>query len=167
MAKRQYSTFHSLNQKFASTSLGSWLYSRILHHMDRLFLKLTGGRSILSSVLAGLPEVLVTTTGAKSGFPRTLPLVYIRDESDPNTFALIASNWGQQHNPSWYYNLKAHPRATCVFSDRTAEYTAREASDEEYKKFWQLAVDAYFGYSLYLKRAGKRHIPIMVMSLEK
>ena len=164
MAKRQYSAFHFLSQKLASTRLGSWLYARTLHHMDRAFLTLTRGRTTLSSVLAGLPEVMLTTVGAKSGLPRTLPLICIRDEADPQTFALIASNWGQHHNPAWYYNLKAHPQARCTFGGQTGEYVAHEATGEEYEKFWQRAVDAYIGYPLYQQRAGGRHIPIMVMS---
>ncbi len=164
MAKRHYSAIQSLNQKFASTRMGSWLYARILHQLDRAFLKLTRGRTTLSSVFAGLPELQITTVGAKSGQPRTIPLIYFRDESDSKTFALIASNWGQYHNPAWYYNLKACPRAKCTIAGQTREYVAHEAAGEEYEKFWQQAADAYIGYPLYRQRAGKRHIPIMVLS---
>ena len=164
MAQRQYSAFQFLNQKFGSTRVGSWLYARTLHHLDRAFLKLTRVRTPLSSVLAGLPEVMVTTVGAKTGRSRTLPLVYIRDEADPNTFAVVASNFGQHHNPAWYYNLKASPRARCSFGGQTGEYVAHEATGEEYEKFWRRAADTYIGYPLYQQRAGGRHIPIMVMS---
>ncbi len=164
MARRPYSAFHSLNQKIASTRLGSWLYGRTLHHMDHAFLKLTRGRTTLSSALAGLPEVMVTTVGARSGLPRTIPLLCIRDEADPKTFALVASNWGQRHNPAWYYNLKANPHARCSFDRQTGKYVAHEATGEEYEKFWQRAVEAYIGYPLYQQRAGGRHIPIIVMS---
>jgi deazaflavin-dependent oxidoreductase (nitroreductase family) len=100
---------------------------------------------------------MVTTVGAKSGLPRTLPLMRIRDGADPRTFALVASNWGQRHNPAWYHNLKACPHARCSFGGQTGEY----------EKFWQRAVDAYIGYPLYQQRAGGRHIPIMVMSPEQ
>jgi deazaflavin-dependent oxidoreductase (nitroreductase family) len=115
-------------------------------------------------VLTGLPEVMVTTIGAKSKLPRTLPLVYIRADADAKTFALIASNFGQRHNPAWYYNLKAHPVATCVLDGQTGEYSAREATGAEYDKFWQNTVDTYFGYALYKQRASHRHIPILVLS---
>jgi deazaflavin-dependent oxidoreductase (nitroreductase family) len=167
MAKRQYSAFHFLFQKFGSTQLGSWFSARTLHHMDRAFLKLTQGRTTLSSILVGLPEVMVTTVGAKSGLLRTLPLACIRDESNPKNFALIASNWGQHHNPAWYYNLKACPHGRCTFFGQTGEYAAHEAIGEEYEKYWQLAVDTYIGYPLYQQRGGGRHIPIMVMSPEQ
>lgn len=164
MAKRHYSAFHFLNQKFASTKLGSWLYARLLHRLDRVFLKLTRGRTTLSSAFAGLPVVMVTSVGARSGRPRTIPLLCIRDEADPKTFALVASNWGQRHHPAWYYNLKANPQARCSFGQQTGEYVAHEATGEEYEKFWQRAADAYIGYPLYQQRAGGRHIPILVMS---
>jgi deazaflavin-dependent oxidoreductase (nitroreductase family) len=118
----------------------------------------------MTSLLAGLPVVLVTTTGAKTGRPRTLPLLCIRDESDPNTFALIASNWGQRRNPAWYYNLKTNPRATCTIEGRTGEYIAHEATGEEYERFWRYAENIYIGYPRYKQRAGRRHIPIMVMT---
>jgi deazaflavin-dependent oxidoreductase (nitroreductase family) len=164
MAKPHYSVLHRAGQGISSTKPGSWFFARTLHHFDRAFLALTGGRATLSTLLAGLPEVMVTTIGAKSGLMRTLPLVYIRDDTDPRTFALIASNFGQHHNPAWYYNLKAHPAVTCTLDGQTGEYVAREATGEEYAKFWQAAVDTYFGYALYKTRASHRHIPIMILS---
>ena len=164
MSKPHYSAFHILGQKIASTQPGSWFFARTLHHFDRAGLSITGGRTTLSTLLAGFPEAMVTTLGAKSGLPRTLPLVYIRDDTDPRSFALIASNFGQPHNPAWYYNLKAHPTATCTLDGQTSEYVAREATGEEYARFWQAAVDTYFGYALYKRRANHRHIPIMVVS---
>lgn len=133
--------------------------------MDRTLLKLTIKRTTLTSVLSGLPVVVVTTVGAKSGVARTVPLACIRDERDPNSFALVASNWGQDHHPAWYFNLRACPRATCLISGRTGEYVAHEATGEEYERFWQRATDAYIGFPAYRQRAGNRHIPIMVMCL--
>ncbi len=167
MNRKRYSIFHSLMQRIAASRLGAWSFSRTLHHSDRAFLRLTGGRTSLTAILAGLPIVFVTIVGAKSGEQRTVPLICIRDERDPNTFATIASNWGQHHHPAWYFNLKACPRAICSIFGRTEEYVAHEASGEEYEKFWQRAMDTYIGYPLYQQRAGGRHIPIMVMRLEQ
>jgi len=151
-------------QKIAASQPGSWFYARTLHHFDRLFLRLSGGRMTMTSLVAGLPMVIVTTTGAKSGLPRTLPLVCVRDESEPGTFALIASNWGQERYPAWYFNLKANPRATCSIAGEAGEYMAHEATGEEYARFWQSAADAYFGYPLYKQRISGRNIPVMVMT---
>ena len=164
MNPKSYAPFHSLMQKIASSRPGAWFYSRTLHHFDRLVLKVTGGRSTLTSIVTGLPVVIVTTTGAKSGLPRTLPLLYVRDQRDSTTFAIIASNWGQAHYPAWYFNLKANPHATCSIQGQTEEYVARKASGEEYERFWQSATNTYLGYSLYKQRVGKRSIPVMVMT---
>ncbi len=112
MGKRQYSIFHTYIQDYAASPSGAEYLSRNLHHFDRIFLKMTKGRTTLTSILTGLPVVVLTTTGAKSGLPRTTPVFYIRDSNDPTLLAVIASNWGQDHHPAWYYNLKAEPRAT-------------------------------------------------------
>ena len=90
------------------TKAGSRLLARTLHHLDRPMLRLSHGRYSLTSALAGLPVVMVTTIGAKSGQPRQLPLVAIPDGEN---VILIASNFGQHHHPAWYYNLHAHPQA--------------------------------------------------------
>ena len=102
MKRKRYSSFHVLVQKIGSSRFRAWFYARTLHHFDHVAFKLSGGRANLTSALAGLPVVLLTTTGAKSGLSRTLPLLCIRDERSPSTFALVASNWGQTHYPAWY-----------------------------------------------------------------
>ena len=96
MTKKKYSAFHRLNQKIAASKAGSWFYAHTLHHFDALFLKLSKGRNTMSSLVSGLPVVVLTTTGAKSGLPRTTPLLGIRDEQNPAVLAVIASNWGQK-----------------------------------------------------------------------
>ncbi len=107
--------------------------------------------------------MMLTTTGAKSGLPRTVPLLYIRDENHPNSFALIATNWGQRTYPAWYFNLKANPEALCVIEGKAGSYLAHEAAGDEYDRFWQYATNTYFGYTLYKQRISGRRIPIMVM----
>lgn len=164
MTKQTYSAFHTLMQKLASSRLGAWYFSRTQHHADRLFLKLTNGRATMTGILSGLPVVMLTTTGAKSGLSRTTPLLCIRHNHDSDTFALVASNWGQKHYPAWYFNLKANPRATCTIGGKGGDYTAREAGGEEYERYWQRAMDTYLGFPSYKQRVGERHIPIMVMT---
>jgi deazaflavin-dependent oxidoreductase (nitroreductase family) len=163
MSTPRYNIFHSINQKIASSTVGAAIYSKTLHIFDRWILKLSGGRYSMTSLVAGLPLVLLTSTGAKSGQLRTSPLLCIRDEDDPNQFALIATNWGQARYPSWYFNLRANPRATCAVNRESNEYDAREATDHEYERFWQLASDTYVGYALYKERLTGRRIPIMVL----
>ena len=110
---------------------------------------------------------ILTTTGAKSGLARTLPLVFIRDRNTPDAIALIASNWGQRQNPGWYFNLKARPHATCSINGQVRVYISHEASAEEYASYWQSASETYVGFPLYKQRAGRRHIPIMVLIPEE
>jgi deazaflavin-dependent oxidoreductase (nitroreductase family) len=164
MAQDRYSTFHVAMQRLASSRPGAWFLSRTQHHFDRVLLKLTNNRATLTSIVAGLPVVMLTCTGAKSGLPRTVPLACIRDVSEPDRFAFIASNWGQRHHPAWYHNLKANPRATCSIAGQAGDYIAHEAEGVEYDRFWQAATNTYIGFPLYRQRAGDRHIPIMVMT---
>jgi len=166
MAKRRYSLFQSFAQKIASSRPGAWFLSRTLHQFDRIFLKVSNGQMTMSNILTGLTVVTLTTIGAKSGLHRTLPLVCIHDADDPNLLAFIASNWGQRHHPAWYFNLKAHPRATCTISNQVRTYIAHEANGEEYERFWRCASETYIGYPLYKQRAGGRHIPIMILKPE-
>ncbi len=164
MTPTKYAPFHAAMQRLAASPPGAWFYARTLHHFDRLVLKLSGGRSTLTSLVTGLPVVVVTTTGAKSGKPRTVPLLCIRDQHDPTIVAVIASNWGQHHYPAWYVNLKANPRAACAIAGQIGSYVAHEAVGEEYKRFWRYAADTYLGYPLYQQRTGGRRIPIMIMT---
>jgi deazaflavin-dependent oxidoreductase (nitroreductase family) len=154
-------------QKIASSRPGAWFFARTLHYFDRVVFKVSGGHVTMTSALAGLPVVLLTTTGAKSGLPRSLPLLCIRNERNPDRFALVASNWGQHHYPGWYFNLKADPRATCSIRGQTGTYVAHEASGEEYERFWQSAANTYLGFAIYKQRVGERRIPIMIMTPEK
>jgi deazaflavin-dependent oxidoreductase (nitroreductase family) len=160
--KTKYTPLHALVQRMASSAPGSWFLARVLHRLDRLTVRLSGGRWSLTGILAGVPVMMVTTTGARSGRPRTAPLLCIWDKSHPSRFALIASNWGQKHIPGWYFNLKANPQATCSIDGRSGAYAAHEATEEEYERFWGYATETYGGYWLYKKRAGRR-IPIVVM----
>ena len=162
MQPARYGLLHSLVQKLAASTPGSWLFARLLGRADRLTLKLSGGRTTLTGILAGVPVMWVTTTGAHSGRSRTRPLLPIHDPEHPNRCALIASNFGQHHYPGWYYNLKKHPQATCTLETGTATFIAHEATGDEYERFWRYATNTYFGYALYKQRAGRR-IPIMVM----
>lgn len=151
--------------RVASTRPGAWFFSRVLRHVDRLVLWLSRRRTTLTGALSGLPVVILTTRGARSGKPRTHPLLLIRDDESPRTFALIPSNFGQRHHPAWYHNLKAHPRAECASGGKVSVCMAHEAHGEEYAKFWQLASRVYPGYARYEEWAG-RHIPIMVLTPE-
>ncbi len=148
-------------QQVARTRPGSWFMVRTLHHMDRAVLKLSQGRYTAAGTLTGLPVLTLTTTGAKSGLPRSVPLIGF---PDGERVVLIASNFGQGHHAAWYYNLKAHPQATLTVGDQTTPYVAREAEGEERERYYRQAIALYPGYADYRKRAGTRQIPVMVLT---
>ena len=143
------------------TRAGSWFFARTLHHLDWPVLRLSRGRHSLTSIGIGLPVVMVTTIGAKSGRPRSLPLAVI---PDGDNVILIASNFGQKQHPAWYYNLRAHPEVQLSYEGHTTTYTAHETSGEERKRCWQRAVDLYSGYACYEKRAGLRQIAVFLLT---
>src|SRR5712692_4720625 len=94
-------------RRLAASGPGSWFFARVLHHIDRPVFRLTRGRHTLASLLSGLPVVMLTTTGARSGVLRTVPVLGL---PTPDGLAVIASNYGQERHPSWYYNLRANPQ---------------------------------------------------------
>lgn len=137
--------------------------ARVMHHLDAFVLRLTHDQYTVTQVV-GLPLIQLTTTGAKTGQARTMPLVSL---IEGDKIAVIGTNFGRKHNPGWYYNLKAHPECEVHFSGRTDKYIAREAEGDEREKYWQLAVSYYKGYDVYKIRAAHRKIPVMILEPRK
>jgi deazaflavin-dependent oxidoreductase (nitroreductase family) len=130
-----------------------------MHKIDQAILKLTKGKYTASALL-GWNIIQLSTIGAKTGRSRTMPLIALLDGEK---IALIASNFGRQHNPAWYHNLKVHPACTVQWNGKAGQFIARETDGEEYEKYWQLGVSNYGGYEKYKERAAHRHIPVMVL----
>lgn len=143
------------------TRLGSRLIAPIAHRLDGVILALSGGRHTAVSLLTGLPVLQVTMTGAKSGLPRTLPLVAIPDGP---ALILIASNFGRANHPGWYYNLRAHPRVTVTYRGQSCPYIACEITGPERERAFALADSLYAGYRLYRQRAAPRQIRVIVLA---
>ena len=137
----------------------SWLMARILHHADTLVLRLSSGKLTIAQI-SGLPIIELTTTGAKTGRKRTLPLTGL---PDGDKYALIASNFGQAHHPGWYHNLRANPECIVRKDGQVRSYIAREADEQENKYYYDMAVAYYIGYAAYKQRAGERKIPVMIL----
>lgn len=129
------------------------------HLVDGFVLKLTNGQHSLSEIL-GWNIVQITTIGAKTGGIHKTILVAVMDGE---TIALIGSNFGRQHNPGWYYNLKKHPNCEAQLNGVTRTYLARETEGEERETYWNKAVALYAGYEKYRQRAAHRHIPVMLL----
>jgi len=160
-ATRHPAWWQRLIRGIASTSLGAWFSAPTLHHLDRIIMRLFGRRASLTRLFTGLEPVWLTTTGAKSGLPRTVPLLGIEEGEK---IILIASNWGQDHHPAWYRNVRVHPEVTVSVRGREAVYVAREAQAEEREAYWQKAVAYYPGYAAYQRRVRGRQIPLIILT---
>ena len=160
-AYREANPFRRVVRVTAGWRPMSWFYARTLHHIDRAVYRLTRGRTTFASWVAGLPIVMLTTTGAKSGRRHTLPLVAL---PDGDRLVVIASNYAQHRNPSWYYNLRANPRATIAFEGKTREVVARELEGEERERHYTRGIETYPGWTKYRERASHRRIPVMELT---
>lgn len=152
----QRATWH-----ISSSRPGAWLFSRSLHHVDKLMLGLSRGRVTLASVTAGIPVLTITTTGARSGKRHTSPLLGVPFRGD---IAIIGTRFGQPGTPGWYYNLRARPQAEVAYRDKSVSATAREADEEEWQAIWDQARKIYSGYDAYARRITDRKIRIMILS---
>ena len=142
----------------AATRPMAWLSVRTLHHIDGLVYRVTRGRTTFSSLASGLPVVMLTTTGARTGERRTLPVLALRDGE---TLVVIASNFGQPHHPGWYHNLRAHPRAAITVDGVTREFEARELAGAERERCFQLGIEVNPGWVQYRRRVAHRRIPVL------
>jgi deazaflavin-dependent oxidoreductase (nitroreductase family) len=147
--------------RLVSSAAGATLGARTLHHLDRLALRLSRGRTTVTTLFTGLELLTLTTTGAKSGLPRSVPLLAI-PHTDGQTI-VIASNWGQTSHPAWYHNLIAHPEVSVTRNGQTRPYLARQTEGEERERCWQRALALYPGYAAYQRRAP-RTIPVILLT---
>jgi len=154
--------FQRLIQRLAMARASSAVLAPVLARLDRAALRLTGGRQTCTSLLTALPTVQVTTWGARSGLPRTTPLVAI---ADGEQIILVATNFGRRERPAWAHNLRAHPRARVSLGSQSAEFAARLAAGAEAERCLRLAEACYPGYALYQQRAAPRVIDVFVLSL--
>jgi deazaflavin-dependent oxidoreductase (nitroreductase family) len=119
----------------------------------------SGGQRGNTFLDTGLPVIIVTTRGNKSGTLRKTPLMRVEHGGE---YALVASVGGAPKNPVWYYNLRADPRAVMI-QDGAEPFDAevRELSGEERAAWWERAVAAYPPYAEYQANT-ERQIPVFV-----
>ena len=109
--------------------------------------------------LNGLPVVILTTTGARSGKVRKTPVMRVKKDG---TYAAIASYAGNPSNPQWYYNLVAHPEAELQDGPTVRKVRARELAGPEKQAWWDIADALNPAYARYRAAAG-RDIPILAL----
>jgi deazaflavin-dependent oxidoreductase (nitroreductase family) len=152
----------SVALKLLSSAPTRRLLERGLPRLDKAVYRLTGGRKSLSALLSGLPVVLLTTTGARTGQPREVLLLGL---PDGDRMVVTAANWGGPRNPGWYHNLRADPRATLTVDRVPRPVVAHEAEGEERARLWQLGLErvpAQLGPQW--SDNPHRRIPVVVLS---
>lgn len=111
------------------------------------------------TTLRGMPVVVLTIRGAKSGKLRKIPLMRVEHEG---VYAAVASLGGAPQHPIWYHNLLANPTIDLQDGPHHWEVTAREITGEEKALWWARAVEAYPDYAAYQART-EREIPVFVL----
>ena len=150
-------------RRFAASGPGSWLFARILDPLDRLTFRVTKGKHLFSSMLSALPVAMVTTTGARSGQARTVPLLAMPTQDG---FVVIGSNYGRAKHPAWRHNLRANPEGAVEVEGRKWAFRAVEVEDERRERIWDEALRTYPGFAEYARRCAPRRISVFVLEPE-
>jgi deazaflavin-dependent oxidoreductase (nitroreductase family) len=120
--------------------------------------KATAGK--IGGNVAGMPALILATTGRKSGLVRrtmlTAPIV------DGDTVVLVASYGGDNRHPAWFLNLRENPEVEVTMRGATRRMTARVASEEQKAELWPRITKKYPGYAAYQRRTD-RDIPVVVL----
>jgi F420H(2)-dependent quinone reductase len=138
-------------------SLTVRLATRYLGALHRVVYSASGGR--IGSRIWGLEIVLLTTTGRRSGRPRTVPLCSLRDGE---AFVVIASYGGLDRPPAWWLNLEANPQAELLTGRERRTVTARNAAPDERARLWAEVTARAPGYLEYERRTT-REIPVVIL----
>ncbi|WP_019972387.1 nitroreductase family deazaflavin-dependent oxidoreductase [Mycobacterium sp. 141] len=133
-----------------------------LMNLAHRFVLTVSGKRLLARPF-GMPLVELHTTGRKSGQPRSCYLT--APVHDANRIVLVASKGGDDRDPDWYRNLRAHPDAELVINGERRKVHARTASADEKAELWPKIVTAYKGYANYQKRTT-RDIPVVICELQ-
>lgn len=112
------------------------------------------------TTLNGLPVIVLTTIGAKTGKLRKTPLMRVEHDGE---YAVVASQGGAPKHPVWYFNLLKDPHVELQDGPVKRDYVAREVSGDEKAEWWRRAVDAYPPYADYQKKTT-RQIPLFVLT---
>jgi deazaflavin-dependent oxidoreductase (nitroreductase family) len=130
----------------------------LLSALHRGVYEVTGGR--LGSRIAGMPVLLLATTGRRTGRRRTVPLTYIDADGD---LVLVASYGGSPTHPAWFLNLDANPDVDVQIGPTLLRMRARRVTPEERTRLWPRVVETYGGYARYQARTS-REIPLVLLS---
>ena len=136
------------------------VFDRIFKHIGKFqvaVFRRTNGKYLSS--MRGMPILLLTTVGRKTGQHRTTPLMYIRDGEN---YVLTASNNGRASNPAWFYNLQASPQAEIDLPGKRLQIIAALATPAEKDRLWPMLVAQAPFFDGYRKKTS-RQIPMLVL----
>ncbi len=131
---------------------------KTLNAMHRGLLKVTGGRAGWSA--GKMPVVELTTTGRKSGEPRTVMVT--SPWQDGETIALVASAWGNDAHPAWLLNLRDDPSVMVRTETGTRAMTARIVEGDERNRLWQQIIEHHDRYAEYQSKT-ERELPVVLL----
>jgi deazaflavin-dependent oxidoreductase (nitroreductase family) len=151
----------ALLEPLALSGAGRWYVLNVAPRIDRSIGRLSGGRLMSAP---GVPLLLLTHTGARSGRTYTTPLLYFND--GPDDVVLIASNYGRERHPAWLANVRAHPEVQLQARGRRGRYRARVLSEgPERDRLFAAAKRVTRAYADYERRtADERTINVVVCS---
>lgn len=127
--------------------------------VDKRLYRVFRGRVSLVA-MAGLPSLRLTTTGRKTGLPRSTNLLFFPYQDG---FVLVGSNWGRPYDPMWALNLLAQPEATVEVRGRRIPVVATPLKGERYEELWRSLLDFWPGYRMERLAAG-RELPILLLT---
>jgi deazaflavin-dependent oxidoreductase (nitroreductase family) len=107
----------------------------------------------------GVPTLLLTATGRRTGRKLTSPLIFARDGDD---YLVVASMGGAPKHPLWYLNLQANPEAEIQVKAETLSVVARTASAAEKPRLWKIVTEVWPNYDVYQSRTD-RDIPVVIL----
>ncbi len=145
--------------RIANTGFGRSVGINLAAKVDPFLLRISGGRV---ATTAFFPVVTLVARGRRSGEERQTPLVYFTRGDE---VILIASSFGREKNPAWYYNATANPEVELLVKGERLPFEVRETEGEEREHLLDLAEQLYAGYGSYRERtAGIREIPVLALS---
>lgn len=136
---------------------------KVMSRVNTCAYRISGGRlggswRVGSALRTPVPVCLLTTTGRKSGEPRTVPLLHF---PDGDRVLLVASQGGLPKHPQWYLNVLADPAVTVQVGRRRRSMTAREATPAERAELWPKLVERYADFADYQANTS-RVIPVII-----
>lgn len=144
--------------QIAATRLGARVYRAVLPGLDRLTKRVTGGDHTFTEFV--FPTLVLVSIGRRSGKERRQPLIHQPVESG---WAVVGSNWGQEHHPAWTHNLLANPQARVEVDGAVVPVTARLTEGAERERIYQRFEQLSPNYTKYRDWSGERDIRVFVL----